>query len=511
MSTLDRRVRYWTEDRPQRNFGDALSEWVLGEALVAPWVQADRYRLIGSAIADDIIRDDVADCAHSPFPRIAFWGCGMRSATPVQPQLKTHCSFHGVRGPLTRDGLGLPAATVLGDPALLLPLLHPAGPRHRQTLCVPHINEPGDRAALCQAAGADRVVSPLVADRQGMQALIDDLSGAGFVLCGSLHAAIVACAYDVPFAFWDTGFVDIPFKWQEFAASLGIEARFVDSVEAGRLWHASQRSHFRRPALTPIVRACPFRVRSELLVRAILHDTSGGRLGGKATDGSSADAMVAVGALVRAASSACPSEPADQAGWDAEAAAAAAGPVHGMAQQALLDATRQLQLAVAGVQAHSELARFCFDDGLTDLRFALGHAGMACLVQGWTVPNEVGPWAVASPAVLRLPQTTRWWAHGRLDIGTLVFAPRCPPYEGRRQVRVWAAETELGCFEVENPGSETAVYTGWPLHLPPRLRRRGGDPVLRFESTLLHSARDLGLGDDDRTLVFAPTTMKAFA
>ena len=35
---------------------------------------------------------------------------------------------------------------------------------------------------------------------------------AEFVLAGALHAAVVACAYDVPFAYYDSGDIDLPFK-----------------------------------------------------------------------------------------------------------------------------------------------------------------------------------------------------------------------------------------------------------------------------------------------------------
>jgi hypothetical protein len=39
----------------------------------------------------------------------------------------------------------------------------------------------------------------------GLSRLIDKIASASLVLAGSLHSAVVACAYGVPFAFYNSG------------------------------------------------------------------------------------------------------------------------------------------------------------------------------------------------------------------------------------------------------------------------------------------------------------------
>ncbi len=66
-----------------------------------------------------------------------------------------------------------------------------------------------------------------------IEAFIDAIASAEFVLSASLHGAIVAAAYQRPFAFWDSGAIDLPAKWEDFAASVGISAAFVRDLAVG--------------------------------------------------------------------------------------------------------------------------------------------------------------------------------------------------------------------------------------------------------------------------------------
>ena len=139
----------------------------------------------------------------------------MRNEEVIPAKVLARCSFHGIRGPLSRAQLNLPLDTALGDPALLLPIFHEvtrsdltAG----RTICVPHFNDTKSEEDLLALSGADIVVRAAVANDIGaLCTAIDHIASASFVLAGSLHAAIIACAYDVPFGFWDNQFLDIPF------------------------------------------------------------------------------------------------------------------------------------------------------------------------------------------------------------------------------------------------------------------------------------------------------------
>jgi len=98
----------------------------------------------------------------------------------------------------TRAVMNLPDSTPLGDPALLTPMLYQPRQSARtkgKAVCVPHFYEKSSDARILEATGADAVVRPSIAKSpEALKQILDDIGSAGFVLAGSLHAAIVACA-----------------------------------------------------------------------------------------------------------------------------------------------------------------------------------------------------------------------------------------------------------------------------------------------------------------------------
>ena len=500
---IDERIKYWTQGQAQMNFGDYLAEYLYARALIAPVVDADRYRLLGSAIDADILHQDLAECAHLASPCVVLWCCGARSDSPLPDSLLARCRLLGVRGPLSRDALELPADTPLGDPGLLLPLLRPAAPATGRTLCVPHCNDPAEREALLALSGADELALPLVADLSALEQLIDRISGASFVLAGSLHAAIVACAYGVPFGFWDSGFVDVPFKWRDFAASVGASSAFSRNVAQARERYEGFRLQLQRPPLSGILGCCPFAVRPEVLLRAIALDA-----------GLATDVQAAWYGVAATLSSARMDWIDDLRGHDAERRSqrrvtecATALPASG--SKAFADLADRLEWASERIESAVLAGGFSFDDGQTDLTFSRRSAGAAFLRQGWTRPNEVAPWAVESHATLVLPHVSRWWSWPRLDLGLIAFAPAEPPVGGRRHLQIRGNDMDLGDFVITNQGEGDTVYATITLWLPQVLRQRAGELLLVFGSSVLVSARTLGIGDDHRTLSFAPTSLKA--
>lgn len=502
---MDERIKYWTQGWPEKNFGDFLTEYLHDLALTAPLVEADRYRLIGSAIDSSLLREDLRQCGAVGDPAVVLWGCGKRDREPLDPSVKSHCLFFGVRGPLTRDALELPGDTPLGDPAFILPLLRePASPAAGGTLCVPHYNEPVPGEELRKRAGADFLLTPRVADMAHLEALIDRISGASFVLAGSLHAAIVACAYGVPFGFWDTGFVDVPFKWQDFAASLDVKVPFSSSVDEAKVCYETFGPHIRRPSVAALLATCPFAVRPSLLARAWAREAGLERQAEAAVlqvagakDEENARIAMYQGHNARR-----------RAERRARTAATYRGPVVASAQH-LSTVAQRLDIASRRIEAEVRAATFNFEAAGADLKFSEGSAGMPYLRRGWTTPNEVGPWAVERYASIELPVTTQWWKAVQLEIGAIVFVPHAMPVGGRRVLRVSGNDIPLGHFTIENGSGDEVVFKSLSLPLPELLTRRGGDLSLIFESDVLVSAKTMGIGRDDRTLSFAPTYMKA--
>jgi hypothetical protein len=142
---------------------------------------------------------------------------------------------------------------------------------------VPHISDPKNAKYNAKKFGCDLLVSPKTAAIKDVHRLIAVISSSDFVLAGAMHAAIVAHAYDVPFAFFQDGFVDCPAKWQDWLTAIGLspeDAVFCSELDEGRAWYKSRRSRIRKRPLIPMLAA--YRrvggIRPELWQRALRHD-----------------------------------------------------------------------------------------------------------------------------------------------------------------------------------------------------------------------------------------------
>ncbi len=265
-------VDWWLRGANRQNFGDYMSA-VIARSVMAgePKITAQRYFLIGSMLEPSVVQTVLASLPEpsAGFPRIVFWGCGMRNVNPLTETQRKQVVILGVRGPLTRTHLALPANTPLGDPALLLPAFYTPRPAVKtlgKTLAVPHAQETRSHMDLLTSSGADVLEEPLIPPTpEAFIELVDKIASARFVLAGSLHVAIVAAAYNRPFAFWNTGFTDIPFKWRDFAASIGVTACFSGCVKDGEIiYDALYKTAIRLPFLGALVDCAPFEFTPEV-------------------------------------------------------------------------------------------------------------------------------------------------------------------------------------------------------------------------------------------------------
>jgi hypothetical protein len=272
----DPRIRYWLEHQALQNFGDYLSEFLARGLVRRPKVDADAFHLIGSVIHDWVIEKDLRRTIAPSRAKIAFWCCGVRTPEGA-PIYRKRALLFGARGPLTRTALNLPEDTALGDPGLLVPLLHAARP-HSETvgrsICIPHILDDRGDEALLAISGADVVLRPAIKPSiPALLEVIDKIASAEFILSASLHGAILAFAYDRPFCFWDNGHLDVPVKWSDFSLSVGFEAQFRTTVLDGkRAYEREIEPHLRCLSLSAILDVCPFTVNPVLLMRALVAD-----------------------------------------------------------------------------------------------------------------------------------------------------------------------------------------------------------------------------------------------
>nr|WP_281409624.1 polysaccharide pyruvyl transferase family protein [Martelella sp. HB161492] len=208
---------------------------------------------------------------------VALWGCGLRTEHSMSAEAKEECTILCVRGPLSRSTLQLGESIPIGDPGLLLPALYTPKTLRTfagRTLLVPHFNSQKSDEELLKMSGCDALLRPSI-ERSALavEAFLDELVSADFVLTASLHAAIAALAYGIPFAYWDSGEIDIEFKWRDFSASVGIPCIFCATAEEAREAYAQQIApKIKIPPLLPILCVAPFPVRQQPLLQTAIAD-----------------------------------------------------------------------------------------------------------------------------------------------------------------------------------------------------------------------------------------------
>ncbi len=273
----DQNIIYWMRGGAVQNFGDFLSEYFIEHLFFAQPNPGQRLRIVGSCI-DDMFVPPQSERAGGD--ELVFWGCGLRTADGLSAERREGVDILAVRGPLSRSALRLGSTVPFGDPGLLMPALYKAATVVRQptndALLIPHFHDRRTDAELLALSGCNAVLRPnLPNDLTAITEFVDRVVAARFVLAGALHGAIIAAAYGRKFAFWDSGEIDLPFKWSDFAASIGIPCKFHASLqEAEAQYEAEIRPTLRIPVLWPLLVAAPMPVRPDAFVSVIAQDVA---------------------------------------------------------------------------------------------------------------------------------------------------------------------------------------------------------------------------------------------
>lgn len=208
------------------NFGDELSPLALkeltGEHLEwAPLKSADVVG-VGSILNGALKR--------TPLPLV--FGSGLRGDAGVEA-VADPARFTLVRGSLTREALGLPASTPLGDPGLVIREIYPVGASKRhlgKPLFIPHfamLNWPEGRMVVrsLRSAGWE-----IMLPNETPRAIALAVAHASAVLTTSLHAMVFAHSYGTPVSLlrWEAPRVEPRFKYLDYLSALG--APLVDTT-----------------------------------------------------------------------------------------------------------------------------------------------------------------------------------------------------------------------------------------------------------------------------------------
>lgn len=198
-----------------RNFGDELSRYAVREATG----EMPRWESIGHA--DVIAIGSIVDLYLDRGGRGVVWGAGLRGThQAVRPDHRAR--FLAVRGELTRQELGLSAATPLGDPGLLARSFVPRSQVRRGVVAIPHFtvfqHGDGRRAIASLRSEGIRVIPPSAP----VEVVCESIASAEYVLTSSLHGLVVADAVETPCALVRFASTREPdFKYADYASSLG--------------------------------------------------------------------------------------------------------------------------------------------------------------------------------------------------------------------------------------------------------------------------------------------------
>ncbi len=193
------------------NFGDALNEWLWRACLPGLWEDDGTVFVgIGTILDDSIPKAPVrivlgTGAGYAPLPRDigdASW------------------RIYGVRGPLTARVLGLSQTAALTDPAILLCEFDEFKRRQGDAkLFVPHWKSLpfGNWETICDELGLE-FVDPCSDSR----AVVEKIASARLVIAESLHAAIIADAFRIPWIPVALSREVSAFKWADWTLSKGL-------------------------------------------------------------------------------------------------------------------------------------------------------------------------------------------------------------------------------------------------------------------------------------------------
>jgi succinoglycan biosynthesis protein ExoV len=203
---------YWRS--PSGNFGDDLNLWYWDRFLKGwrNWDEDCTLVGVGSILNTRILPDSA---------RYLVLGSGSGFGELPDVTDRSRWDIRFVRGPLTARNLGLDAYAT--DPAALISRLPDfTASDRRGTAYIPHCHSDASRlydwGRICNVAGLTHI-SP----RGDSEAVIRAISRSERVITESMHGAILADAFRVPWLAVSQLEMFNHFKWKDWAASLQME------------------------------------------------------------------------------------------------------------------------------------------------------------------------------------------------------------------------------------------------------------------------------------------------
>lgn len=204
---------YW--ESQHGNFGDDLNLW-LWDFLLPGFreVHADVLLVgVGTVLNEALLPQD---------GRKLVLGSGFGYGTLPDMRDRDLWDVRCVRGPLTAARVGLPAELGIIDPAVLVADMPEFAnrPKHIKCAFVPHWESAvaGLWPVVCAMAGL-HYIDP----RGEAKDVIDEIAGCELIVAESMHGAILADAFRVPWVAVSTSANINGFKWRDWAGTVGVD------------------------------------------------------------------------------------------------------------------------------------------------------------------------------------------------------------------------------------------------------------------------------------------------
>ncbi len=268
-------IWYWRDERAFINLGDYISEILVrmfgyrainySNASVLGLLPTFKYCLM--IIGSELHKEKVDELT---VPELYVWGQGKGHGKSLDLEIKPYSDkveIFAVRGPYTRQHLGLDMKLPLGDPGLLLPFFFII--RRRPSLAhisyVPHWTNRSGMNSKSVAIGAEKTID-ILCRRSRFWSTCRAIVSSRFVLTNSLHAAVLCHAYGTPWALClaDGDELNFPDKWRDFYELIGIAELpcAVRNYQEGSQWWEQFGSHARTVDLLPLLSAFPLPIRN---------------------------------------------------------------------------------------------------------------------------------------------------------------------------------------------------------------------------------------------------------
>lgn len=208
------KLYYYRSRDKVSNFGDDLNPWLWEQFLPGVFDGDKKTVFIGIGT---LLNHYVPKASNT-----VVFGSGFGYGKGL-PKIDESWKIYCLRGPLSARVLGVATELAVTDAAVLIRRLYkPTNAKVHQFAYMPHVSNAirGNIAwkLICEQAGMG-YIDP----RWSIEQVLSALSQTEVLLTEAMHGAIVADALRIPWIPISTTTTLLPFKWQDWCASVGLE------------------------------------------------------------------------------------------------------------------------------------------------------------------------------------------------------------------------------------------------------------------------------------------------